>query len=104
MCVANIGLIKKIVENQFIPTTKITKFLISLSLLPDIFKFLKIMNIPDMALYKCSLEQFESNLKLLYSCGNTTFLKDDDKPFYFHCMCFYLPKIARETLEKHKQM
>ena len=55
-----------------------------------------------MAAYESSLEQFESNLKLLYKYGDSTFLKDDDEPFYFHCMCYYLPKIARETFDKHK--
>jgi hypothetical protein len=100
--VDNTGLIKDFVEKTFIPTTEIKTFIKALCLLPEIFKFMKITYVPDMVAYESSLEQFESNLKLLYKYGDSTFLKDDDKPFYFHCMRYYLPNIARETFDKHK--
>jgi hypothetical protein len=42
------------------------------------------------------LPDFENNLKLFIKSGRYSFLLNDE-PFYFHCMRYYLPTIARQT-------
>ena len=47
-------------------------------------------------------------MKECYTIGGKTFLTEDvtkpggDETFYMHCLRFYMPKLAKETLEKHK--
>ena len=63
--------------------------------------------IEDEDEYKKKMLAFESNLKLFYKAGRNTFLTKnahspgDDETFYLHCLRFYLPPIAKTTLEKH---
>ena len=103
MFIENIPVIKQFVETQLIPTTEITTFMKGLCLLPDLFEFMKLSYMPaNPKEHEKNLEQFENNLKLFYQCGNTTFLRDGDEPFYFHWMCYYLPRIAKDTYAKHK--
>ena len=54
------------------------------------------------------METFVENVKEFYEIGKRTFLTKvqsqvgGDETFYLHCLRFYMPKIAKETLEKHK--
>jgi hypothetical protein len=67
----------------------------ALSLLHVIFNFLSITYIENLQKYiEEQLPEFETNLKLFFKSGRYSFLLDDE-PFYFHCMRYYLPKIAR---------
>ena len=66
-----------------------------------------ITSISDKEEYENKLLEFESNLKQFYNAGKHTFLTQnfsnpgDDETFYLHCLCFYMPKIANKTFEKH---
>ena len=58
--------------------------------------------------YKNDLAQWEIKLKFFYEVGKNTFLtKDhdhpgDDETFYLHVLRFYLPQIAKKTLDEHQ--
>ena len=53
------------------------------------------------------MESFNNNLKKFYKLGAESFLtkdvgnKGDNETFYLHVLRFYMPKIAKQTLEKH---
>ena len=48
-----------------------------------------------------SLKQFENDTKELFKYGKITFLDEEDVTFYFHCIRFYFPQIAKEVYTKH---
>ena len=57
--------------------------------------------------YERRMAEFLGNIKLFYEVGGRTFLTKSsadiggDETFYLHCLRFYMPRIAKETLEKH---
>jgi hypothetical protein len=60
-----------------------------------------------MMMMKCILiikkmENFEAELHQFYLCGKDTYHAGGEESFYFHCLRFYLPKIATITLNRHK--
>jgi hypothetical protein len=95
--IENCSFAKSYLENEFLQTEEIKNLGTALSLLPVIFNFLSITNIENPKKYlEEELPDFENNLKLLIKSGRYSFLLDDE-PFYFHCVRYYLPKIARQT-------
>ena len=44
---------------------------------------------------------FESDVRSLFKHGKVTFLLHENVSFYFHCLRFYLPQIARHTFDNH---
>ena len=50
------------------------------------------------------MSAFNKSLKQFYEHGKFTFLTkncpEDDKTFYMHCLRFYLPQKAKETIEE----
>ena len=99
--VENIPIICEYLEKSFISTENLKMFTEGLRTLPMIFSFLKLSYIEDSKKYEELLVQFEVNLKLMYKCGKSTYLVDNDEPFYFHCLRFYMPRIAKEIYEKY---
>ena len=53
------------------------------------------------------MAEFIGDIKLFYEVGGRTFLTKSsadiggDETFYLHCLRFYMPRIAKETYEKH---
>ena len=52
--------------------------------------------------YLQKLETFENDVHLLFKYGKITFLSDKNVSFCFHCICFYLPQLARKTFNNHQ--
>jgi hypothetical protein len=95
--VENCSFIKSYLENEFVQTEEVKNLGTALSLLPLIFNFLSITYIENPKKYlEEELPDFENNLKLFIKSGRYSFLLNDE-PFYFHCMRYYLPTIARQT-------
>ena len=61
--------------------------------------------IEDVDFYKKKLKEWEEKLNEFYEVGGKTILTKnpanpgDDETFYFHVLRFYLPMIAKKTLE-----
>ena len=79
----------------------------ALILWSEITPFLVITTFDDVNVYKNKLEEWENKLDEFYKAGKSTFLTKnpanpgDDETFYLHVLRFYLPKIAKITLENH---
>ena len=69
--------------------------------------FLIITTFDNVREYKKDMKTFVNNIKEFYEIGKRSFMTKelskvgDDETFYLHCLRFYMPKIAEETLEKH---
>ena len=77
----------------------------------DIKRFLKIGNIKLESEEKkipvtTLIDQFEKNITKFYDVRSTSFIKDkrvgDRETYYLHCLRFYIPKLARQTWERHQ--
>ena len=99
-------LIESFVEDRWV--LSIAK---ALRLWYDIERFLKVGNIQLEAEEKnvpvgTLIDQFEKNITEFYLVGSTTFMKanrvGDRETYYLHCLRFYIPKLARETWERHQ--
>ncbi len=47
------------------------------------------------------MNKFDVDVQLLFRYGERKFLSDGNVSFYFHCLQFYLPCIAKITFERH---
>ena len=69
--------------------------------------FLVIVHINNADTYNEQLQKFVSDLKKFYEIGKMSFLtKNIDRPgsdetFYMHTLRFYMPVIAKKTLQEH---
>ena len=53
--------------------------------------------------YNKDLSFFKKDLEVFYEVGKGMyFRKEADESFYMHCLRFYMPKIAKITLDRHK--
>ena len=77
----------------------------------DIERFLKVGNIKLESEEKkvpvaTLIHRFEQNIIEFYRVGSTSFMKKkfvgDHETYYLHCLCFYIPKLARQTWERHQ--
>ena len=72
----------------------------------NIQSFIHKVKVENVSEHEDQLLQFEKDVGDLYNYGKHSFLtKDvcgDQETFYFHCLRFYLPKIAHHTWTKHK--
>ena len=104
--VSNSTMITDFIEVNLLETVQTVEFSRGLNLLKSIFKCMSISYIIEddeiCTKYLKKLELFEVQLKQFYSCGKHTYLTGGDESFYFHCFRFYLPKIARLTLARHR--
>ena len=100
--ISNITRVKQFINDKLVQTHEIEKFSIGISLLTPIFKFMSVTYITDIESYQDSMQSFKTDVRALYACGKHTFLSTGDEPFYFHCLCYYLPQIAEITYTRHK--
>ena len=103
----NIPKIVDFLKKTFVETDHVKDICKGLILLSEITPFLVITEISDnIDEYKNQFERFNNNVKDFYEVGSRTFLTKrecgDDETFYMHCLRFYLPQIAADTLKKHK--
>ena len=84
-------------------TEEIKNYCKGLSLLKKIFTFTSISHIENGIEYSQKMRTFYSDVKDLYKYGKNTYLRGNeyDETFYFHCLAFYLPKLAKITFERH---
>ena len=77
----------------------------------DIERFLKVGNIKLESKEKnlpvaTLIDKFEQNITEFYLVGSTSFMKrklvGDSETYYLHCLRFYIPKLARQTWERHE--
>ena len=95
--------IVKFLDNNLVLTEELRGLMKGISLLKPIMTFLKITYIESESQYKSSMDLFCKNVKDMYNAGASSFLKEhNDETFYFHCLRYYLPKIASLTFERHK--
>ena len=69
--------------------------------------FFTITTIDNKEEYEQQFKTFGENIKEFYEIGKGSFLTKvqskvgGDETFYLHCLRFYMPRIAKDTLEKH---
>ena len=70
--------------------------------------FFVITTIDNKEEYDQQLKTFVEHVKEFYNIGKRSFLTKvkskvgGDETFYLHCLRYYMPRIAKDTLEKHK--
>jgi hypothetical protein len=106
--VGHISLIKEFLISNLVATPIVQDITDSLTLWVSIFKFLGITCIEEgeEGEYLNRIDQFNIELKELYSKGLNTFLSKPGKPgieetFYCHALRYYMPRIAKVTYETH---
>jgi len=88
---------------RLIPTQEMTSICTGLQVLRRIVKFMTISRIDSTSSYEVLLTSFKEDVKKFYENGRSSYLgKPQDESFYVHCLCFYMPKIAELTFERHK--
>ena len=104
--IKNTEMIVAFLKENFQDTKTLSNLCEGLLLWEEISPFLVITDIEDVDDYEKKLVSFTDNLKKFYKVGSESFLTKDkrnpggDETFYMHCLRFYLPKIARTTLDK----
>ena len=94
-------------ENTFEKTEEMKHLCEVIQLWLEITPFMLITYIDDVNDYKKKLVDWEQKLKLFYDVGAKTILTKnkanpgDNETFYLHVLRFYLPHIAKKTLEDH---
>ena len=99
--VSNISRVTDFMRDKLFQTHEIKQFSEAISLLTLIFKFMSVTYISANESYKDSLDSFKIDVRRFYACGKHTFLSTGDEPFYFHCLCYYLPQLAEITYTRH---
>ena len=104
--IKNTPKIVEFLEENFQNTKTLSNLCKGLLLWEKISPFLVITKIEDVAIYEKQLEDYIVNVKEFYKIGVQSFLTKDkgnpggDETFYMHVLRFYVPKIARTTLDK----
>ena len=104
--VTNIPTIILFMRTEFVETEHLQNLIEMLKLWQCIPKFHGICNIENVEWYNSELEAFENNVKCFYKVGSKTFLTNhqigDLETFYLHVLRFYIPNIAKITLQQNK--
>ena len=100
--IANLTKVKEFINDKLVLTHEIEKFLLGITLLTPIFKFMSITYVTCNESHKDSLQTFKTDVRQFYASGRHSFLSTGDEPFYFHCLCYYLPQIAEITFTRHR--
>ena len=97
-------MILNFLNDKFVVTSQIKHLTKGLLLWKTITPFLLITKIEDKKEYEKKMSAFNKSLKQFYEHGKFTFLTKnspgDDETFYMHCLCFYLPQKAKETIKE----
>lgn len=90
-------------KKRLFQTEEVKGIVIGISKLRPITKFMTMTYIDSEDTFKRSFELFQKDTKELYDAGKSSYLlEDSDETFYFHCLRFYVPQIAKITFERHK--
>ena len=95
-------------KDKFAMTPALKDLTDRLLLWEEITPFMVITTITDVNEYKNLMKKWNDNLKAFYKVGKFTFLSKnvatpgDDDIFYMHVLHFYLPQIAKKTLEDYQ--
>ena len=106
--IKNTKLITEFLKEEYEASEVLDDLCNGLLLWEKITPFLLITKIDDVEEYKLKLNAFENNLKEFYEIGGRSFLTKNpaevggDETFYFHVLRFYLPHIAKVTLDEHQ--
>jgi hypothetical protein len=108
--VANADIIVAFIDSHMDSSTPLVQDITSsLMLWVRMFRFLGITFIEEGGEreYLEQVQTFISDLKSFYSIGGRTFLSKPgtntgtDETFYFHVLRFYMPRIVKQTFERH---
>ena len=100
--VSNARIISQFIDDEMIPTDETRNLVGALNIMKEIFEFTSITYIEDEQKYISKLNDFKTNVKLMFKYGKNTFLAGEEVSFYFHCLRFYLPQLADITFQRHK--
>ena len=106
--IKNTKLITEFLKEEYEASEVLDDLCNGLLLWEKITPFLLITKIDDVEEYKLKLNAFKNNLKEFYEIGGRLFLTKNpaevggDETFYFHVLRFYLPHIAKVTLDEHQ--
>ena len=100
--ISNSNYISILIKEKIVSTEESTNLMRTLDVLPSIFNFLRISSIDNDEEYVQKMNKFDVDVRLLFRYGKHTFLSDGNVTFYFHCLRFYLPCIAKVTFERHR--
>ena len=105
--ITNVPSVIKFIENNVEITLNLSDVCSALDIWANkINPLITRIKILDEDEYECELTRFEQNVKDLYAHGSNTVLTKnhigDQESFYFHCLRFYVPMIARHTWNHHK--
>ena len=60
----------------------------------------------EVEIFPARINKFETDIKLFYNTGITTFLTkvepDDDETYYLHALRYYIPRFAIQTWDNHR--
>ena len=97
----------KLVREQFEAPdgSELDHFLKACLVFRDTTEFINITSIEEKDDYETKLDKFIGNVKALYDHGSKSFLRassaGDAESFCLHCLCCYLPQIARRVCDDH---
>jgi len=100
--VSNAHIISQFIDDEMIPTDETRNLVGALNIMKEIFEFTSITYIEDEQKYISKLNDYKTNVKLMFKYGKNTFLAGEEVSFYFHCLRFYLPQLADITFQRHK--
>ena len=106
--IENAKTIKKFLNTNFVKTQLLKDLYNSLLIWKKITPFFTITTIDDTTKYEQDMNNFVENVKKFYDIGKRSFMTKTqkkvggDETFYLHCLRYYMPKIAKDTLDKHK--
>lgn len=94
-----------IFQDHFENTEHINKISLLLQHWHSLTEFLGISRISTHKNYQKQIDDYDDKVKELYDVGAKTVLTmnvtGDHEMFYYHVLCFYIPKIAQETCNKY---
>ena len=105
--IENAETIKEFLTTNFVETQLLKDLYNSLLVWKKITPFLVITMIDDTEKYNDEMTTFVANVKEFYEIGGRSFLTKVktrvgyDETFYLHCLRYYMPIIAKDTLKKH---
>ena len=105
--IENVEKVEVFLVENFVETPLLKDLHNGLLLWKKITPFLVMTTIENGPECEVKMNEFVENIKLFHEVGKRTFLTKSsadvggDETFHLHCLRFYMPRIAKETHEKH---